>query len=270
MDCNAHPQKEGIPIKITVIHGSMRVGNTYQLTQAALARISSHGDVELTEFRVKDLNLPLCTSCHLCFDKGESACPHYSTMRPIAESIENADALVLSGVTYALHLNAATKNLIDHFAYYIHRPRLFDKQALVVVTTAGGGDSTVAKYLRSTLNLWGLTTIRTLREKIRVVPFSLNEKQTRHVNAVADAFHADVRTHRRARPNIKTYMMFSAFRGMNSAENAPSPCDRAYWQQHGLLDNAYPRPTNPLLRPLGSGFAWMMKGIIERTVRVER
>lgn len=249
-------------MKITVIHGSMRRGNTYALTQAVLERLKAHGDVELTEFRVSELELPFCASCHLCFERGEDACPHRAILRPVTDAIESCDALVASGVVYALHLNAAMKNLIDHLAYYMHRPRLFDKQALVVTTTAGAAERAVAKYLRHILNEWGITTVRSLSLKIQVKPFSLKPKQRARMERVADAFYEDVKQRRLAPPDFRTVILINAFRGMNSAEKAISPYDQAYWRETGMVDQPFPRRISPAKAAVGNLMAAVMRRVI--------
>lgn len=255
-------------MKITVIHGSMRKGNTYALTQAVLDRMKAHGDVELTEFRVSELALPFCMSCHLCFEMGEDACPHRAIMKRATDAIESCDALVVSGVVYALHLNAAMKNLIDHLAYYMHRPRLFDKQALIVTTTAGAAEGTIAKYLRHILNEWGVTTVRSLSLKIQVRPFSLKPKQQVKMEAVTDAFYRDVKQHRLAPPDLRTVIMINAFRGMNTAKVVVSPCDQAFWRETGMADVPFPRPINPAKAVAGNLMAAVMRRVIGKSAKV--
>ena len=110
-------------MKITVIHGSMRKGNTYGVTQAVLEHLRKHADVQITEISVADLDLPFCCSCHACFSKGDEFCPHNAVVGSVAKSIEECDGLIISGVCYAMQINAAAKNLADHLAYYFHRPR---------------------------------------------------------------------------------------------------------------------------------------------------
>ena len=50
-------------MNITVIHGSMRKGNTYGVTQAVLSSLRKHNDIKITEINVADLDLPFCLSC---------------------------------------------------------------------------------------------------------------------------------------------------------------------------------------------------------------
>ena len=53
-------------MKITVIHGSMRKGNTYGVTQAVLSYLRKHADVDITEISVADLELPFWSDKKRC------------------------------------------------------------------------------------------------------------------------------------------------------------------------------------------------------------
>jgi len=174
--------------KITVIHGSMRKGNTYGVTQAVLECICAYGDVEINEISVADIDLPFCCSCHICFSKGNDFCPHKDIIGMVAKAIEDCDGLIISGVCYAMHINAAVKNLIDHLAYYFHRPRLFNKVGMVITTTAGAGENIVAKYMRQVLGHWGIGKAIILPMKIQTEKFTLTDKQKERVRIAADKF----------------------------------------------------------------------------------
>jgi multimeric flavodoxin WrbA len=251
-------------MKIFVIHGSMRKGNTYKLTQEVISRLLLRG-AEISEMRVSDLKLPFCVSCHTCFVQGEAKCPHYPIMKTVTEHIESCDALVISGAVYSMHLNAATKNLIDHVSYYYHRPRLFATKGLVITTTAGAGEKTVAKYLKATIAQWGVSNIQTLSCKIQTDPFSLSEKQTRAVDAIAKKFHNIIMHNKTQAPSMKAVIIHNAFRGQSAAEIPISEYDKAYWHETGLISKVYPRRINIWKRAAGSAIFTIMKKMMSKS-----
>jgi len=228
-------------MKITVIHGSMRKGNTYGVTQAALAHLRIYDGVEITEINVADLDLPFCLSCHSCFGKGEEFCPHYEVIRSVANSIEDCDGLIISGVCYAMQINAAIKNLVDHFAYYFHRPRLFSKVGLVVSTTAGAGENRVAKYLRQVLGHWGMGKPLLLPMKIQTEKFALSENQKARIRTVADKFYNNIKNKKLSPPSIVSVVVHNSFRAYASITPSMSECDSDYWRNSGFADKVYPR-----------------------------
>lgn len=257
-------------MKILVIHGSMRKGNTYQLAQAVINRLEKHEDVHIEEISVQDMDLPFCRSCHVCFTKGEKLCPHRDVVGRVSDAIESCDALVLSGVVYSMHLNAAMKNLIDHLSYYFHRPRLFDKKGLVVTTTAGAGEKSVANYLQAVMGHWGVGNIKTLSCKIQTVPFSLTEKQQQAVDKTADEFYSIILHNKNAQPSMESVAVHNAFRGMSSGSVSISECDRAYWNETGFVNKVYPRRIGIVKTAMGAMTAKVLRRVIGKNVKIEK
>ncbi len=239
-------------MKIIVIHASMRKGNTYKLTQTVISRLKVLDvNVEIEELSVEELELPFCSSCHVCFTSGEKLCPHYNIIKAVTDKIKQCDGIILTGVVYSLHLNAAMKNLIDHLSFFIHRPCLFDKKGMVITTTAGAAEKTVAKYLKNIMSCWGVNCITVLREKIQTNPFSLNPKQTERVEKAAKSFYEAILDNKYRDPGFNEIMVFNAFRGMNTGDKPLSQCDKAYWEQTGLKDCTYPLKHNIIKRLFG-------------------
>ena len=228
-------------MKIAVIHGSMRKGNTYSVTQAVLKHLRTNKGVEITEIHVSDLELPFCRSCHTCFGKGEGLCPHRKTVGMVAEAMESCDGLIISGAVYAMQINAAMKNLIDHLAYYFHRPRLFNKIGMVISTTAGAGEKRVAKYLSEVLGHWGISGSVMLPLKIQTPEFSLSDKQRERIRMAADKFYDKTKNKKLSQPTFSSIAVHNAFRGTSSLIKPFSECDAAYWRESGFADRIYPR-----------------------------
>ena len=233
-------------MKITVIHGSMRKGNTYGVTSAVMECLRSYGNVEINEINIADLDLPFCASCHVCFSKGDNFCPHKAIVGTVAKAIEECDGLIISGVCYAMHINAAVKNLIDHLAYYFHRPRLFEKVGMVITTTAGAGENIVAKYLRQTLGHWGVGKAILLPMKIQTEKFALTEKQTERVRVAADKFYYQIKNKKFSQPSFVSVIVHNSFRALASVSPQLSVCDSDYWRNSGFADKVYPRKIGAL------------------------
>jgi multimeric flavodoxin WrbA len=131
-------------MKILVINGSMRKGNTYSLTREIVGRLSKKGGIRFNEISVADLKLPFCLSCHTCFSKGEEHCPHYDIMKIVEDELAECDGVIFSATTYMWALNAAMKNLLDHLSFYFHRPSMFGKKGMAIATATGAGEKGVA------------------------------------------------------------------------------------------------------------------------------
>ncbi len=248
----------------------MRKGNTYSLTRTVTEKLRALGDIDIEEIFVSDLDLPFCTSCHVCFDKGEQYCPHRSVMEPIAKGLEDSDALIVSGTVYSLHINAAMKNLIDHLSYYFHRPRLFEKKGLIITTTAGAGDKKIADYLRSVLGHWGVGYISSLSCKIRTVPFSLTDKQKIQVEKTAKSFYEAIVKNKYTAPTLESVAVHNSFRGMNSGKKIISQCDNEFWLNSVFSNKSYPRRINPFKSAIGSLAYRIISKVINKSVKIEK
>ena len=253
---------EGKIMKILVIHGSTRKGNTYSLTKEIVNRLAAKPSVECTEINVADLELPFCRSCHACFDKGEEYCPHYEIMRGIESALKDCDGVILSGTTYMWALNAAMKNLLDHMSYGFHRPALFGKKGMVVTTSKGAGEKGVAKYLRTVLGQWGVngSIIVTMNAKEK----QLKTKGSKYLDSVVDRYYQLIASGKAVSPSIKNIAVHNSFRAMSLSEFGESECDAKHWQQPGFFDRAYPVKAGPFKYAAGS----IVHGLVKRSTKI--
>jgi len=227
-------------MKILVIHGSMRKGNTYALTKEILNRLITFKDVTCTEISIADLNLPFCCSCHLCFAKGEEFCPHHEVLREVQAGLMDSDGIILSGVTYMWSLNAAMKNLLDHLSYMFHRPVLFGKKGMVIATSSGNAEKNVAKYLKTVLGQWGangaIIVTQNAKEKQMISPEKISVK----LDAAAKKFYSQIASGQMISPTFKSIAVHNAFRSMALSEFAEYERDTQFWKQSGYYNKAYP------------------------------
>ena len=227
-------------MKLLVIHGSMRRGNTFALAQEILRRLAAKPDVEVTEIGVADLDLPLCRSCHACFERGEEFCPHYGAMRDVEAALLGCDAVILSGVTYEWALNAAMKNLVDHLAWLFHRPALFGKKGMVIATSKGAGEKGVAKYLKTVLGQWGVNGALILTQNEKEQKLLSDKKQAAKLDRVAGQFYRLIQSGRTLQPSLKAIAVHNSFRAMAQSEYSDSERDARYWRESGYGGKAYP------------------------------
>jgi len=231
-------------MQILVIHGSMRSGNTYALTKEVINRLEAKPDVEITEINVASLSLPFCTSCHACLSNGEEYCPHADITLGMGKAFSDCDGLILSGTTYIRALNAAMKNLMDHFAYYFHRPRLFGKHGMVIATSAGAGEKNVAEYIKNVMGQWGINgaiilTQNTKEKRLQSVKAGLSAKFEKKLDAAAEQFYKRIKSKKQISPTAKNIATHNAFRAMSLSDFSESECDKNYWSKDEF-NRAYP------------------------------
>jgi len=237
-------------MKILVIHGSMRKGNTYSLTKKIMNRLLVKPDIEFIEINVSDLDLPFCCSCHVCFEKGEEFCPHYKVIHSVQSALMDCDAVIFSGTTYMWALNASMKNLLDHLSFYFHRPAFFRKKGMVVITSAGAGEKSVAKYLKTVLGQWGINgaimvTLNTKEKQLQL-------KREKYFDNVAERYYKLIASKKLLTPSLRNIAVHNSFRAMSLSEFGENKRDTQYWSQAGFCDKAYPVKAGAFKYVIGS------------------
>ncbi|MBC8570850.1 flavodoxin family protein [Zongyangia hominis] len=237
-------------MKITVLYGNNRKGSTYHSVQAVLSRIQ--GEKQVEEFFLPRDMPHFCLGCFNCIKKGEEFCPHAEDAGPIIRSLEEADLIVLSSPVYVYDVSGSLKAMLDHVAYHwlIHRPHppMFQKVALCVSTTAGGGLKSTLGTMKHSLRFWGVPKIYTLGTVVHAsrwedVSEKTKAKIEKRAEGLARSIGRSVESGRNPSPSpYKRGMLFLA-KKLQQAERPMSQRDAAYWKANGWLDGQKPWKT---------------------------
>ncbi len=213
-------------MKYLIINGSPRKKNTW----AVVKQVKKNLNGEFEEIQLSKEKIPMCNGCFKCIMDGENKCPHYDLINPIVDKIKNSDGIIIASPVYAMNVTALLKNLLDHTAYFYHRPYFFTKKALVIVTTAGAGQKKVAKYIDETLRHWGVN-------KVHSLSFACGGKyslDTNKINKISSEFKKDVESGRLHSPKIMDIIFYAVWRVM-SLKNDAIKADKEYWTETGLI-----------------------------------
>ena len=231
-------------MKILLISGTNHKGSTYHIGRMLMDRLSD------SEEDKKEIFLPaalpeFCCGCANCFMKSEELCPHYGFTKPITESIDEADVLILTSPVYVFHASGQMKVLLDHYGYrwMVHRPcgKMFTKQAVCIATAAGGGMRSTLKDMKDSLFFWGLG--RTYAYGKAVAAISWNEVRPDKKRKIEEDMQVLARRiagrEGHVTPSLKTRALFSVMR-LVQKRGGLNPADRIYWQETGWLGNKRP------------------------------
>lgn len=230
-------------MKICIIHGSPRKGNTHRATQIFKEQLKKNGDIEFTEFFLPKDMPNFCCGCYNCFDNGEDKCPHAQYTQPIANAIREADGIILTSPVYVLAESGAIKALLDHYGYLYmaHRPmeEMFSKVAMVISTTAGTGTNHAIKTISRTLNWWGIKRIYKCGFTIPAkswneMKISRQQRFEKILSQKANKFYKTVEKRKQLHSRIFTKFIFSIMKKMMSGYQDDHP-DKAYWVKKGWL-----------------------------------
>ena len=107
-------------MKIVVIHGQSHKGSTYHIAHMLSEKLGG----EVKEFFLPRDFSSFCVGCNNCFMKSETLCPHYESLKPLTEAMDEADVIILASPVYVYHAPGAMKAFLDHYGHrwMVHRP----------------------------------------------------------------------------------------------------------------------------------------------------
>jgi multimeric flavodoxin WrbA len=231
-------------MKILVIMGSPRNGNTVRILNEIEKEMRKLGDVEFEAIALRDVQLGLCRGCHLCLFKGEGSCPQKDDRQQLEEKMLNADGVIFASPNYASGVTALFKNFVDRFAYAGHRPRFFRTRAMAVVTSAGpGGLSETVAYMSASLAAYGFRFVHTAGffQPPFPLPEAWRKDNEEKVRTAACIFFTECGSSGLPVPKLKEVMGFRIMQLLLlKVKGTPLekvyPADCKYWEENGWLD----------------------------------
>lgn len=226
-------------MKILVIMGSPRKGNSYKTAQKIESLMREMGEVEFDYLWLKDATLRPCRGCHACIKLGEQKCPLKDDMLDIQARMQAADGMILATPVYSQQVSYLMKIFIDRYSYLWHRPRLFGK--FVIGVAAGGGQFTsTLKYIKECTEAWGCTYVTGLGvpHPDALVP-KMRAKLEQDTAKTARRFFNAIRNKRLPAPSLGKLLWFRMWRINARACREDNPTDFGYWQEKGWFQQAY-------------------------------
>jgi multimeric flavodoxin WrbA len=248
--------------KILVIMGSPRKGNTFRACEELRGNLEKEFPVEFEYLWLKDANLAPCKGCLACFAQGEDKCPNRDDAPIIEQKMHNADGVIFATPVYGMNVTGQMKTFIDRLSYVFHRPRFFDKKALLLTTAGVLGNEDVLKYLDTVARIWGFEIagkVGTLTAD--PVPQYQIEKNRKDLARAAEEFAAALNRPVRKSPGLYDVMIFRGQRAAFAQLEEVSPADYRYWKEKGWLDRRVKYfvdvPVNPLYHAIGMLVEWI-------------
>jgi len=131
-------------VKIAILNGSPRVGNTAAMAEAFRQGAEAAGH-EVEVLHVGKMKISGCLACEYCHGKGEGTCIQKDDMGKVMPAYLEADMIVFASPIYysapTSQLQAAIQRL-----YCIGKPAKATKSALLLSSASGGYDVAIAQY----------------------------------------------------------------------------------------------------------------------------
>ncbi len=232
-------------MKIVIVYGSPRRGNSYKATQVFKDEISKLGRVEFIEYFLPKDMPNFCRGCASCFINGEDKCPDYKYTKPILEQMLLADAFIFTTPVYVLQTSGCMKSFLDHFAFLfiVHRPRpeMFRKKAFIIASTVGAGAKEAIKTISTSLKFWGVNRVysfsfATFGEDWDIMRAEKKEKIVAKIKRKANKFYREVISGKIHYPYLYILLMFYIRRMIMKKVETELSMDKKYWIERGWFN----------------------------------
>jgi multimeric flavodoxin WrbA len=248
--------------------GSPRKGNTYRAAKKIEEFMQSRGNVEFEYLMLKDANLSQCRGCFVCTMEGEDHCPFKDESSAIEQKMHAADGVIFATPVYCMSVPALMKTFIDHFSYIFHRPRFFDKKALILSTTGALGLKEVLDYLKLVACSWGFEVSHSVG--LATPPLSFKGQQgqenDRKLKEAAFEFYNSFQKKRRS-PTLKDIVGFRGMRACFSELGLSYPADYAYWKEKGWLNPEAKYYVDMPINPVYNAIGWISEQMLRIQLR---
>lgn len=226
-------------MKILVLMGSARKGESYKITQIVEERLKEMGEAEFEYLFLINSGTKQCVGCHSCINLGEDACPHKNERKIIEEKIAGADGIIIVSPVYCQHVTALLKNFFDHMAFMWHRPRYFGKKVMAIAS-GGGQFKETLNHIEQNAKAWGCDFVCSLGvPHIDSLTPKYREKSLKDINNKALIFYNEVKRKRVINPGIGRLIWFDMWKSTAIACKESTPQDLKYWEDKGWIDSEY-------------------------------
>ena len=252
-------------MKILAIIGSLRKKNTYNVIKKIEEYHKAYTkECEYEYLFLKDTDLQQCKGCFLCISKGERFCPLNDNRDFIIQKIESADCIILASPNYSMNVNWLTKNMIDRFAYNLHRPMYFNKRFLLLITTGNFMGAKQAMKALSVLPSGGKIIGKLIVHTAPEMSIKKRQKQEKKIINKSKQFFKIVDKNYSHFPPFGNLIWFASFKAIGEAFKRTLPADYEYYKNKDyFIDVKLTIIKKTLIKSFTALFKFMInKGII--------
>ncbi|MFW9991721.1 MAG: flavodoxin family protein [Candidatus Odinarchaeota archaeon] len=224
-------------MKVLVILGARKNGNTHHAAQAMVNEMEKLGHVDAGYLFLRDYELKFCLGCRTCFDKGERACPRKDDLLMIVDKIKEADGVIFSSPVFVNDVSGEMKTLIDRMAFITHRPAFFTKCSFILTTTHSVGNKHARQSIGAATFAWAFHHVGSLGLCIPTVrgPPDLTREQKRIKKAARKFYRAIDRQLYRS-PSLLSLAVFKVQQRSWGRKENKGTLDYNYWVDNGYTD----------------------------------
>ena len=225
-------------MKILAIGGSPKKGNTHSV----LNKIKDDNpDIDVKLLMLNKVNLELCRGCYTCVRLGEDKCPLKDDRDMIINEMFDADGVIFASQVYVNHATALMKNFMERLGYEAHRPRFYDKFAMVVAVCGMFGSKETNQIMNNIFTSFGFNVISSL--ELQISTETEKERVYNH-DKISDAFKkfvAGIKKGERNKPTMGQIIRFYLFKSLSRMLKEYFKADYEYYK----LNRNFPLDISP-------------------------
>ena len=263
-------------MKILVIMGSPRKGNTFHAAERIREILQQKLTVEWEYVMLRDVKLEQCRGCFTCFAKGEQYCPIKDDASSLEQKMQEADGVIFATPVYGFQVSGLMKVFIDRHSYIFHRPRFFRQKALILTSTGAVGTKDVLKYLDMVARIWGFDIAARVgivsHPTMGTLPAYRVKENERKLQEAAETFLEALQRGTRSKPGLMDVIIFHVGRAPSKElGERGNLADHNYWTDKGWFQEGsryyVDVPINPFYHALGKIVEWYMRWQIRRDLQ---
>ena len=237
-------------MKILAICGSPHKGNTYSVLNSIQ---EDYPDIDYKILMLSELIRERCRGCYACIALGAEKCPLKDERDMIVAEMLAADGIIFASSVNVNNITALMKEFMGRLGYETHRPRFFDKYAMVMAVCGGFGAKEANEYMSGIFATTGLNVVSSL--ELQVATKSEEEQKYNHekANAAFNKFIASIEEGKRNKPTMTQLVMFNLLKSISELAKEYFQADYQYYKDK--TDFYYDTKLNPFKNTLAKRIA---------------
>ena len=232
-------------MKVTAFVGSARKKHTYNATEQFLQNLQTYGDVEYEIVRLSEYDIKTCQGCKLCLDKEEALCPLDDDRDILIEKMNNSDGVIFASPNYSFQVSGIMKVFLDRLAFFLHRPKFFNKTYTSIVAQGIFGGKKIVKYLDRIGDGIGFNVVKgDCIKTLEPISKKQKNKNEKTIEKLSKSYYKELTKNRYPNPSIFKLMMFRMSRTSIQLSLNEDFKDYLYYKEKGWFESDYYYPVN--------------------------
>jgi multimeric flavodoxin WrbA len=171
-----------------------------------------------------------CKGCYACIALGAEKCPLKDKRDIIVEEMLAADGIIFASSVNVNNITALMKEFMGRIGYETHRPRLYDKYAMVMAVCGGFGAKEANEYMSGIFATTGLNVVSSL--ELQVATKSEEEKKYNRekTNNAFNTLITRIKEGKRNKPTLTQIIMFNLLKSISELAKEHFQADYQYYK----------------------------------------